>query len=149
MVFSSFIEQIKIEIFIFVYVGKQILLVNLPKTYNTSNGDHRVAIRDQNSTQRNLHTKSKRCNGDHRVAIRDQNSTQRNLHTKSKRCNGDHRVAIRDHHVATKTAKTAKQKYVINDSPLRGAPVGIKPQGKALNPKQVSDPDAKLVLVGS
>ena len=29
-----------------------------------------------------------------------------------------------------------------NDSPLRGAPVGIKPQGKALDPKQVSDPDA-------
>ena len=29
-----------------------------------------------------------------------------------------------------------------NESPLRGAPVGIKPQGKALDPKQVSDPDA-------
>ncbi|MEI6729179.1 MAG: hypothetical protein WCK98_06070 [bacterium] len=31
-----------------------------------------------------------------------------------------------------------------NDSPLRGAPVGIKPQGKALDPKQVSDPDASV-----
>ena len=31
-----------------------------------------------------------------------------------------------------------------NDSPLRGGPVGIKPQSKALDPKQVSDPDASV-----
>jgi len=42
---------------------------------------------------------------------------------------------------------TAKQLFILhpeNDSPLRGAPVGIKPQGKALDPKQVSDPDASV-----
>ncbi|MEI6728676.1 MAG: acyltransferase family protein [bacterium] len=35
-------------------------------------------------------------------------------------------------------------RFFINDSALHGALVGIKPQGKALDPKQVSDPDASV-----